>query len=442
MTKSAASSRNRARRNGVRTDLRRRRVVKALAGGGLGILASPWMFQTGRAQGRAIKIGFVSPQTGPIAAFGEADGFIVDGVRRALKDGITVAGAKHPVTIVVKDSQSNPSRAAEVTAALIDQDKCDIITGSSTSDTTIPVADQCEVNGVPCVTTDTPWEPWFFGRRGDPAKGFEWTYHFFWGAGDLYRVFLDLWESVPTNKVVGGLWSNDPDGNAVGDKERGFPVAIKKAGFTMVDAGHYPTMSEDFSRQIAQFKAQNVQIVTGVFVPPAWATFWAQAAQQNFKPKIATVAKALLFPPSVEALGERGAGMSTEIWWSPSHPYKSGLTGETSAQLAAAYTKATNRQWTQPLGFKHAGFEVVIDVLKRAKSLDPKAIRDAIKATNYQSIVGPVRWTDKPMKNCATTPLVGGQWKPAGTKKFNLVVVNNKQAPQIPVAGKFELLPG
>jgi branched-chain amino acid transport system substrate-binding protein len=429
-------------RSGRQTDQRRRRVVKAIAGGGLGILATPWMFQTGRAQGKAIKIGFVSPQTGPIAAFGEADGYIVDGVRRALKDGLTVNGVKHPVTIVVKDSQSNPGRAAEVTGQLIDQDKCDIITGSSTSDTTIPVADQCEVNGVPCVTTDTPWEPWFFGRRGDPAKGFEWTYHFFWGAGDLFRVFMDLWESVPTNKVVGGLWSNDPDGNAIGDKQRGFPAAITKAGFSIVDAGLYPTMSDDFSRQIAQFKAQNVEIVTGVFVPPAWATFWAQAAQQNFKPKIATVAKALLFPPAVEALGDRGAGMSTEVWWSPSHPYKSGLTGESSAELAAGYTKATNRKWTQPLGFKHAGFEVVIDVLKRAKSLDPKSIRDAIKATNYQSIVGPVQWTDKPMKNCAATPLVGGQWKPAGNKKFDLVVVNNKQAPQIPVGGKFELLPG
>ena len=149
----------------------------------------------------------------------------------------------------------------------------------------------------------------------------------------------------------------------------------------------------------------------------------------------------MLFPPAVEALGERGAGTSTEVWWSPSHPYKSGLTGETSSELAAAYTKATNRQWTQPLGFKHASLEVVCDVLKRAKDVnDPKSIRDAIKATNYQSIVGPVQWTDKPMRNCATTPLVGGQWKSAGNRKFDLAVVNNKQAPQIPTNGKFELL--
>jgi branched-chain amino acid transport system substrate-binding protein len=421
----------------------RRKVVKLIAASGVGAIASPWMFQSGQAQARTLKIGFVSPQTGPIAAFGEADEFILNGVRQALKDGLVVNGVKHPVTIVVKDSQSNPSRAAEVTAALIDQDKCDIITGSSTSDTTIPVADQCEVNGVPCVTTDTPWEPWFFGRRGDPAKGFEWTYHFFWGAGDLYRVFLDMWGSVPTNKVVGGLWSNDPDGVAIGDKDRGFPAAIKKEGYTLVDAGMYPIMSDDFSKQIAMFKAQNVEIVTGVFVPPAFATFWSQAAQQGFRPKVASIIKALLFPSAVEALGERGAQMSTEVWWSPSHPFKSGLTGETAGQLASAYAKASNRPWIQPMGFKHAGFEVVCDVLRRTKNVnDPKSIRDAIRTTNYQSIVGPVQWTDKPMKNVATSPLVGGQWKPAGNKKFTLEIVDNKQAPQIPVTGKFELLPG
>jgi branched-chain amino acid transport system substrate-binding protein len=251
-----------------------------------------------------------------------------------------------------------------------------------------------------------------------------------------------MWNSVPTNKIVGGLWSNEPDGNAIGDKDRGFPAVMKKEGYTLVDAGFFPNMSDDFSKQIAMFKAQNVEIVTGVFVPPAFATFWAQSAQQGFRPKIAGIIKALLFPPAVEALGERGAQMSTEVWWSPSHPFKSGLTGETAGQLAAAYTKATNRQWTQPLGFKHAGFEVVCDVLRRTKNInDPKSIRDAIKATNYQSIVGPVQWTDKPMKNVAATPLVGGQWKPAGNKKFTLEIVNNKQAPKIPTTGKFEFLP-
>ena len=62
-----------------------------------------------RAQGRrAIKIGYVSPQTGPLAGFGEADSFVIGGVRKALGKGLTIGGRTHPVEILVRDSQSDP----------------------------------------------------------------------------------------------------------------------------------------------------------------------------------------------------------------------------------------------------------------------------------------------------------------------------------------------
>jgi branched-chain amino acid transport system substrate-binding protein len=416
----------------------RRAVLRTLAAGGLGA-AAPSLFSTPvRAAGRPIKIGFVSPETGPIAAFGEADEYVLGGIRETLAGGIAVDGVQHPVTIIRKDSQSNPNRAAEVTAELINADKVDIVLGSSTSDTTVPVADQCELNAVPCICTDTPWQAWFFGRKGDPKKGFEWTSHFFWGVDTIAAVFGNLWLSLDTNKVVGALWSNDPDGIAISDAKTGFPPAFKAHGFTLVDTGFYPTMSDDFSAQINAFKQAKVEIVTGVFVPPAFATFWTQAAQQGFRPKIATPAKALLFPSAVEALGDRGIGLSTEVWWSPHHPFKSGLTGQTAQQFCDAYSKATGRQWTQPIGFKHAVIEVAIDALRRTKKIDdPASIRDAIAATDYASIVGPVNFKKGPVPGIATTPLVGGQWKRGSQTKYQLDIVNNQTADFIPLDSKF-----
>ena len=56
---------------------------------------------------------------------------------------------------------------------------------------------------------------------------------------------------------------------------------------------------------------------------------------------IATVAKALLFPQSLEALGDIGYGLSTECWWSPNHPFKSSLTGQTCQEIADAVRDAT-----------------------------------------------------------------------------------------------------
>jgi branched-chain amino acid transport system substrate-binding protein len=127
----------------------RRQVIKAggaaLAVGGLGtVIGAPAI-----AANKAFKIGYVSPETGPLAAFGEADAFVLDIVRKQFKDGVKVGGKMVPVDIIVKDSQSNPNRAAEVAADLILKDNVDLMLSSSTPETTNPVSDQAETNEVP-----------------------------------------------------------------------------------------------------------------------------------------------------------------------------------------------------------------------------------------------------------------------------------------------------
>jgi branched-chain amino acid transport system substrate-binding protein len=410
---------------------------------GLGVIAAPAVLRVlpAEAQSTVIRIGHVSPRTGPLAGFGEADGFILEQVRGILAKGLQNGGKTYKVEIISKDSQSSASRASEVASELILGDKVHLLVGSGTPDTTNPISDQAEVNEVPCLTTNCPWQPYFFGRKGDPATGFKWTYLFFWGLEDIIGSFLALWDGMPTNKVIGGLFPNDADGNAWGDAERGVPPAYKKAGYKVIDPGRYQPLNNDFTSQISAFKAAGAEIVTGVMIPPDFATFWSQAAQQGFKPKIVTVGKALLFPSVVESLGARGDGLSSEIWWSPNHPFKSGLTGQSCRELADAYMKATKRPWTQPIGFQHALFEVAIDIIKRAKNpTDPNAILASMVATNYKSIVGPVHWTGKPVKNVTKTPLVAGQWRRQSDGKFDLVITENKTAPEIPVGGKLKPL--
>ena len=147
----------------------RRTLVKT----GIGALAAPAVLHVlpAEAQSQVIKIGHVSPKTGPLAGFGEADSFILEQVRGILSQGLSNGGKTYKVEIISKDSQSSGSRAAEVASELILGDKVNLIVGSATPDTTNPVSDQAEVNEVPCITTNCPWQPYFFGRKGDPKKG-------------------------------------------------------------------------------------------------------------------------------------------------------------------------------------------------------------------------------------------------------------------------------
>jgi branched-chain amino acid transport system substrate-binding protein len=136
--------------------------------------------------------------------------------------------------------------------------------------------------------------------------------------------------------------------------------------------------------------------------------------------------RGLLFPSGVEALGDLGEGLTTEVWWTPAFPFKSTLTGQDSRQLADQWEAETNRQWTQPLGYSHAIWEVAIDALKRSGNpTDKAAIRDALKVTNMTTLAGPINFTTGPHPNVSTTPIFGGQWVKGEKWRYDLKIVDN-----------------
>ncbi len=422
--------------------LTRRRLLKSSAATGLSLAASG-LAAPAIAQGAKIKIGYVTPQSGPLAAFAEADRFILDGF------AATEAGVNFEV--IVKDSQSNPNRAAEVASELIIDEGVELMLVASTPETTNPVATTCENEEIPVISTVAPWQPWFIGQQGNPGDPGSWeefyyAYHFFWGLEDVIAVFTNMWAQLDTNKSVGGLFPNDGDGNAWGDANVGFPPVLAEQGYRLTDPGRYQNLTDDFSAQINAFKQAQVEIVTGVVIPPDFTTFWTQAKQQGFTPKAASIGKAILFPQSVAALGAAGHNLSSEVWWSPLHPFTSSLTGASAAEVAAGFTAATGRPWTQPIGFVHALFEVAADAMARVSdSGDADEVAGAIAATNLATIVGPLAWNGAGVppfaaRNVAKTPLVGGQWRQTEAGDYDLVIVDNQTAPDIPTGGVMEAI--
>ncbi|MEQ8738235.1 MAG: ABC transporter substrate-binding protein, partial [Hoeflea sp.] len=421
-----------------------RRILKTAAAGGL-VVAAGGLAMPAIAQNRKVRIGYVSPQTGPLAGFAEADAFTIDMFNRyAAEQGMDVE-------VIVKDSQSNPNRAADVAQELIIDDEINLMLVASTPETTNPVSTVCESEGVPTISTKAPWQPWFIGQQGNPGdpeswRPFDFTYHYFWGLEDVIAVFTNMWNQLDTNKKVGGLFPNDADGNAWGDPNVGVAPGFAAAGYETVDPGRFQNLTDDFTAQINAFKQADVDIVTGVVIPPDFTTFRNQAIQQGFSPKAITVAKAILFPQSVETLGESGHNLSSEVWWSANHPFTSSLTGQSCGELAAAFTEATGRPWTQPIGFVHSLFEMAADVIKRAEDpTDPEGVAETIASSDVNTIVGRVAWNGEGVppfaaKNVCKTPLVGGQWRRKDDGTFELVVVDNKTAPNIPTQGVMEAL--
>jgi len=396
----------------------------------------------GFGRGESIRIGYVTPATGALAPFGAADRFVIDGMRQYFeRNPITVGGRDYPVEIVDRDSQSNTDRAVDLAADLVANADIQLMLVAATPETATPVSDQCEAGGMPCLSTGTPWQPWFFDRAGGRETPFRWTYNFFWGLDDVQAVYTDMWDQVSTNKSCAGLWPDDAEGRAWGDPTRGFPSTQAGRGYDYVDAGPYVAGSRSFTRLIESFAAADPDVLVGVPTATDFTTFWKQAGQRGFRPKVATIGRAMLFPSGVEALGQLGVNLGTGVSWSPQHPFTSSLTGQTAQQLADAFVVATGRQWIQPIGFAHALFEVAKQAFSSISSIDDRAgLAAAISHMKINTVVGPLDWSSGPVPNVATTPLVGGQWRTGTSNPFELVIVSNRRYPAIPVAGVVEPL--
>ncbi|MCK9896567.1 ABC transporter substrate-binding protein [Frankia sp. AgB32] len=398
---------------------------------------------SGSAGPRTVRIGYVVPRTGTLGLYSIVESYVIQMMRTMFADGIKVGGRTYPVEIVVRDSQSDRLRAGVAAADLVFKDKVDLVLVGGTSDTAIPVSDQCEINEVPCISTLTPWQSWWDGRGGNVDMPFHWTYHLSWGMEDIVNDAVSMWKQLNITKV-GLVYSNDDDGRAFANRDYGIPT-ISNYGFQVISPateGFEPGIAS-FDDYVNKFRSEDVGAIVGVAQAADFAVLQRSIhGAGSFTPKALTMSKALDHQTDLRTLGSNGDGLTTEIGWSPSHPYRSSLNGKTSKDLADAFAKDRGRAWTTGLGFGYALFEVAVKALSGAASLEKEDIASAIRAVDAQTIVGPVAFGSQQNvpKNVARIPVVGGQWDQVNND-FNLQIVNNSGNTKVPVGGQLRPLP-
>ncbi|MGH3204875.1 MAG: ABC transporter substrate-binding protein [Streptosporangiaceae bacterium] len=417
-------------------------VATGVAGGVAGCssalksASTPGSTGTGAGAGGTIKIGFISPETGQLSVFTQSNGYVLGQVRAALKNGLTIGGKKYEVQIIAQDSQSSSDRAATVASQLVQQDGVDFLLATATPETVIPVSAQAEASGVPCLLTICPWEQWYYASNGT-AKTFTYSYMYFLGTQEETDLFASVWQPAATNHVIGGLWPNDVDG-------AGFQKYVtQKAGtekWKVVPSGGYTDGTSDFASIISKFKSADVEILHAVPIPPDFITFWRQAHQNGFAPKIASISKALLFPSAADALGSLVTNVMSPLWWTPQFPYQSSLDGTTASAFAASYKTSTGNEWTQPMGFNYAIFEIAVAALKASGApKDAKAVASALGTLKGQAITGEYDFASGPVPHVSQVPELLAQWRKV-SGSYQLVVINNSLLPAVPVAGSLQLL--
>jgi branched-chain amino acid transport system substrate-binding protein len=391
-----------------------------------------------------ITIGWIHPLTGALAGFGAPDGFVLSKIKATsqFKNGFKIGGKTYEVQINSYDTQSSPTRAGQLAQQAINGDHVDLLLASSTPETVNAVASTAETLGTPLVCSNIPWESWYLNLfpKGNPQHATEkatYVVMYFLGAEHLVEAFIPMWNRIhsqlKTNKIVAAAFPNDSDGNAF---RAVFPPIAKSAGYTMVLSSPYTDGTTNYSSMISQFKNSGADFFTNVPLPPDFATMWKQSVQQGFKPKLATVAKVLLFPTDAYALGDLVNNVATDAWWAPSLPWTSSFTGETCQQLADEY-EATHGQWNSNIS-NYTLFEIAHAALTSVNNPHDKTeVANAIHQVNVKGVAGPIDFTSPkaPAPGVAITPPVGIQWQKGTKYPLEAVVVDNTLQPQAKITG-------
>ena len=382
---------------------------------------------------KEIVVGCVVPITGPLAAFGHGTQEMRDYAVKQVNDmgGIEIDGKQKTIKMVYADSESDPTKASEAASKLIDSENIDVMITSHTNDTTIPVAAACERAGVPCLSVDTPDDAW--ANEGP----YTWCYHAGFNTENELNCFKDAWDMVKdSNKKIGLMYANDVEGQELSGAIKEF---AKANGYEIVDPGAYTAGSTDYTSIINKIKGENCDIVCGVMVTPDFATFYTQLKSSGYMPKVCTVAKATLFEADVNAVGANGVGhgVVSEVWWTPSHPFKSSISGQTSKEIGDAWMEITGDTYAPATaGYDYANIEILYDVLKRAGTSDAKAIAKAAAETDLDSVIGHISFNED---HVSIQPLVTGQWCYKDGKWVQNIVAN-KQVPDVPITADIEFL--
>lgn len=376
-----------------------------------------------------VRVGFVYPKTGDLASFGEfTEEWTKYAVDQANAKGITIDGQPAQISLITADSQSDPKEARKAAKQLIEEKNIDIMITSKTADTTVPVSEICEKKGIVCLSVDTPDEAW-------AVKQHKYSFHAGFDVDSELNCFMDAWDQTDTNKRVGVMHPNDPEGSIMINV---LPNYVQDRGYTAYDPGAYLPGQKNFTNIIRNLRTQQVEVLSGVMTNADFETFYAQLEEDGYLDniKVITIAKTALFKKDIEKLDVDG--LCTEIWWDPSFPTVSSIDGSTSEQLNEQFTKITGQEHAPAaVGYDYANVEILYAVLNNAGSLNPEKLIEAAKNLDLDTVIGKVKYNER---SYSVQPLAEGQWVTDPTGDWERVIISAGSVEGLETTGELKPL--
>ncbi len=324
-----------------------------------------------------IRIGVLSPMSGPNAKFGAIQkntlAMAVEDVNQA--GGIkSMGGVK--IRLVFGDTRGEADIGVTETERLITKEKVHALIGAFQSGVGFPSSAVAERYQVPWLTFGT------FDKI--TQRGFKYVFRAHANDSIKARTLIDGLATIA--KRAGGvksavIFSENTDwGKSVGDKQKGF---LETQGVKVHFVEHYPYAAPDLTSMVVKAKGLKPELVVANSYLGDALLITRQMDEQELRPVVyAAGGGGHLQPDYLKGAGKLAEGIFAATMW------------DAAVGKAVPWIKAENDRHVARFGMPmtedsagyYQGFQIIVDALERAKTSEAKALRDAIAATSITDI--------------------------------------------------------
>jgi len=343
-----------------------------------------------------VKVGVLLPLTGSQAKFGEIEKRSMEMATEEINAKGGVNGKK--IELLFEDDTGKPDVGRSGVEKLISRENVPVITGGYSSSVTAaaaPVAQQFKVPFVICT-----------GSADDiTEKGYDYIFRINPPASEYPNAVRTFLQGVAKDvKTVALLYENSSFGQS---SSKSFEKDAADLGLKIVVKEGYQAGAIDFKPILTKVKAANPDLIYMVSYVMDASLLMRQSKELRITPKLFVGGGAgFTLPEFAKSAGDASEGVYSATLWVETLPFPG----------AKEYFNKFQKKWgvdTEYHGAEaYSAMYVVADALKRAQSITPKDVRDALAMTDMKTAFGPVKFVSygkKTQQNKVDTYLV--QWQ-------------------------------
>ena len=335
-----------------------------------------------------IKIGFSVSLTGGLASSGKANLL----AQQIWQDKINAAGGLlgRQVQLVYYDDQSNPATVPGIYAKLLDVDKVDLLMGAATNLIVAAMPEIIQRQKLVMVlvalgSNDTFKYPRYFQTAawGPDAKGV------------IGHAFFEVAKTItPRPKTVAIVGADSEFSNNV---MTGARAIAKQDGFDIVYDHTYPPTTTDYSPIVRAIQATNPDLVFVASYPLDSVGIVRAATELGLKTQLFGGGMVgLQYATFLQQLAEKLDRVVNYHLYVPAPT----MNFPGIVDFLKVYQARAPQQGTDPLGFyqppfAYAAMQILEQAVKATKTLDDAKLADYIHKSEFDTIVGKIRFDAK-----------------------------------------------